>query len=367
MLIEFRVENFKNFKEELIFKLDDVKNYEFSIQAIKDGVVKDSLVYGVNGSGKSNLGLAIFDISANITDKEKNRNYSSMPFLNLFKKKNAKFYYKFKFDSSCLEYKYEKSNFEQIVSEEVYINNNLVISYDHKKQDGFIKLKGTETLNTNLSQINIAFVKYIKSNAVLNMDNETNKVFKKFIDFVDNMLLFSSLENNHYQGFTNGNGTISNTIISKGKLNDFEKFLETAGINYKLLEKNIDDKNMIYCDFDGTEINFYSVASRGIYALALFYNWLIQLDKVSLVFIDEFDAFYHNELARLVIEEVLKQKCQAIITTHNTSIMDNNLLRPDCYFNLVDGEIKSFANSTQKELRKAHNIEKLYRAGSFDE
>lgn len=254
-----------------------------------------------------------------------------------------------------------------MVNEEICINDKIVVSYDHKTHDGFVKLEGTETLNTNLSQNNIAFIKYIRSNAVLNMNNEANKVFKKFIDFVDNMLLFSSLENNHYQGFTNGNGTISNTIISKGKLYDFEKFLETAGIKYKLLEKNIDDKDLIYCDFDGTEVSFYSVASRGTCTLALFYNWLIQLDEVSLVFIDEFDAFYHNDLARLVIEEVLKQKCQAIITTHNTSIMDNDLLRPDCYFNLVDGEIKSFANSTQKELRKAHNIEKLYRAGSFNE
>lgn len=91
VLIEFRVENFKNFKEELRFKLDDVKNYEFSTQAIKNGVVKDSLIYGANGSGKSNLGSAIFDISANITDKEKNRNYSSKPFLNLFTKKMQNF------------------------------------------------------------------------------------------------------------------------------------------------------------------------------------------------------------------------------------------------------------------------------------
>ena len=367
MLIEFRTENFKNFKEELIFKLDDVKNYEFSKESIKNGVIKTSLIYGTNGSGKSNLGLAIFDISANITDKQKNTNNNNKPYLNLFTKKNARFYYKFKFDSSYLEYEYEKSNFEQMVNEEIRINNKIVISYDHEKQDGFVKLEGAETLNTNLSQNSIAFVKYIRSNAVLNIDNEDNKVFKKFVDFVDNMLLFSSLENNHYQGFRNGNGTISDTIISKGKLQDFEKFLKVAGLNYKLIEKNIDDKKLIYCDFDKSEANFYSVASRGEYTLALFYNWLIQLDEVSLVFIDEFDAFYHNNLARLVIEEILKQRCQAIITTHNTSIMDNDLLRPDCYFNLVEDTIKSFASSTQKELRKAHNIEKMYRAGSFNE
>jgi hypothetical protein len=30
-------------------------------------------------------------------------------------------------------------------------------------------------------------------------------------------------------------------------------------------------------------------------------------------------------------------------------------------------KIKSVASSTGKELRQAHNIEKMYRAGAFDE
>ncbi len=46
--------------------------------------------------------------------------------------------------------------------------------------------------------------------------------------------------------------------------------------------------------------------------------------------------------------------------------MSNDLLRPDCYFSMNKERVVSFANLTTKELRLAHNIEKMYKAGKFD-
>jgi len=365
MLLEFRVERFKNFQKELIFKLDEIKNYEFSVDAVKDDVVKTALVYGMNGSGKTNLALAIFDICLNLTDNEKNYDHYNQ-YINLNVDSNAIFYYKFKLGSSTLEYKYEKDTPQHIVREELWIDDTKIIYYDHISHEGSVTLEGTETLNTDLNEKNISFVKYISSNSVL-PSNTANNTFTKFIDFVNRMLLFSSLEKNFYQGFMLGNEKLSSAIIESGRLKDFEIFLKNAGIEYNLVAKTVGEKKLIFCKFDKKQANFFNVASRGTCSLTLFYYWLAKLDDVSLVFIDEFDAFYHNNLAREVVQKVLKSKAQAIITTHNTSIMDNDLLRPDCYFNLFDGNIKSFANLTKKELRKAHNVEKMYRAGSFDE
>ena len=70
MLKEFRVKNFKGFNSELIMDLT-ADNYEFAIESTRNGIVNQGLIYGHNGSGKSNLGLAIFDIVNNLTDKEK--------------------------------------------------------------------------------------------------------------------------------------------------------------------------------------------------------------------------------------------------------------------------------------------------------
>ena len=46
--------------------------------------------------------------------------------------------------------------------------------------------------------------------------------------------------------------------------------------------------------------------------------------------------------------------------------MTNDLLRPDCNFIINRGEIKALHDLTTKELRQGHNIEKLYRGGTFD-
>lgn len=48
------------------------------------------------------------------------------------------------------------------------------------------------------------------------------------------------------------------------------------------------------------------------------------------------------------------------------SVMTNDLLRPDCYFLIENNAIKDLSVSTDKELREAHNLEKMYRAGKFN-
>ena len=57
---------------------------------------------------------------------------------------------------------------------------------------------------------------------------------------------------------------------------------------------------------------------------------------------------------------------QVFTTTHNTDLMSNDLLRPDCYFLLKDNSIKAISGLTEKELRQAHNLQKMYKAGEFN-
>lgn len=70
MLKRFSVTNFKNFEKELSFVLDNPANYGFHTEVVRNGVKRKGLIYGINGSGKSNLGFALFDIIIHLTDKD---------------------------------------------------------------------------------------------------------------------------------------------------------------------------------------------------------------------------------------------------------------------------------------------------------
>ena len=179
MLLEFHVKNFKNFKDELILDLSRTNNYEFSEEAVQDGVVKTALIYGENASGKTNLGYAIFDLILHLTDKEKaSEDYS--PYANLEHRGYVEFYYKFRFGEHILEYSYRKSPTMLLVKEDVEIDGKRVIFFDYRANKGEVLLKGAENLNTDLAEKNISFVKYIARNTVLD-DNDENNTFETFI------------------------------------------------------------------------------------------------------------------------------------------------------------------------------------------
>ena len=69
MLIKFAVKNFRGFAERIEWDLSHPSNYKFNKYAIKDGIIKNGIIYGPNGSGKSNFALAIFDIENHLSDQ----------------------------------------------------------------------------------------------------------------------------------------------------------------------------------------------------------------------------------------------------------------------------------------------------------
>ena len=190
-----------------------------------------------------------------------------------------------------------------------------------------------------------------------------------FFNFVDNMLFFRSLETNYYMGYQTENNGILEDILQKDHLSDFESFLNEAGVACKL---GVIDKNgleSIAFSFGNKLLDFWEVASSGTRSLALFYYWLQRLREtkdVSFVFIDEFDAYYHHKLSKLIVSKLKYIDLQVILTTHNTSIISNDLLRPDCYFIMKDNKIDPVYKLTDTDLRLAHNLEKMFRAGAFD-
>ncbi|WXT99793.1 MAG: hypothetical protein Ctma_0497 [Catillopecten margaritatus gill symbiont] len=368
MLEKFSVTNFKNFNEELILDFA-ASDYQFNPQSIKDGIIKTAIVYGANASGKSNLGFAIFDIVQHLTDNESRgdfyQHYLTKPSNNPY----ADFEYCFKFEENKVVYQYKKTSHETLGDECLIINDKKVLSVVRSdKKSAVFSLEGSGNLSKNISGVNLSIIKYVKENTILE-DNQENTIFKQFCDFINEMLFFSSLEHNTYLGLESGSRELDKDIIDQGHVDDFQQFLNKAGIKCTLsviVDENGEER--IVFDFDGEYINFFEIASQGTKSITLFYYWYqrIQANKTSFVFIDEFDSFYHHNLSKFVVKKLKEIDVQVIFTTHNTDIMTNDLLRPDCYFILANNQITAINKLTDQELRTAHNLQKLYKAHAFE-
>jgi len=366
MLKKIEITNFKSFNEKFTLDLSNTNDFKFNPDCIKESIVNTGIIYGQNGCGKSNLGFALFDLISHLTDKKtEDRFYKNYLNANNISDK-SKFKFIFLFDGIEVIYEYSKIDYQTLVSEKLTINNDLFASIDRAKSTKFkVNAEGTKSLLTDVGDSNISIISYIAKNSIL-VDNQNNNIFKKFKNFVNRMLFFRNIDDRCYMGFEQGTHSISHNIVKLGNLLEFEKLLNNSGIKCKLNSKEVNGEYQIYFVFQNREIEFNSIASSGTKALALFYFWYQVKQDISFLFIDEFDAFYHQDVSESIVEKLKEIKnIQVILTTHNTSNISNDLLRPDCYFVMNEKEIKSLPELTDRKLREGHNIEKMYRANSF--
>lgn len=367
MLTKFAVTNYRGFKDRIEWDLSHPSNYSFNADAIQDGIVKSGIIYGPNGAGKSNFGLAIFDIANHLSHKWKKPDY----YLNYAcaEKHNqpVAFEYTFALGGHTLLYKYSKVTSElkgDIVREQLIVDDKEVLLKDTDVlniSDEF-GLTITAVQNLKNSANNISIVNYLLSSVPLPKDHS----LLLLRNFVENMLFFRSLDNREFIGLKEGDRNIEEYIIKNNLADDFATYLkEVSGQEY-VFAPNVQGENVLFCLMDDVRIPFQWVASTGTKNLELQYYWLKEMSNASFVFIDEFDAFYHHELSYRISKHLFEKKIQVFVTTHDTFLLSNELLRPDCFFILRNNTIKAICDMTDKELRFGHNLEKLYRGGTFD-
>jgi len=365
MLQEFKVRNFKNFRDEIVFSFKTSKNYEFNRNLIKSGIIKDCLIVGENASGKTNLGYAILDIIRHLTDKGRR---AATLYSNLY---NAdapvEFEYNFLFGKYVLRYCYAKRDAESIIWEQVFINGKKIL--ENSPVEAKISLKGADSLDLEKWDGSMSLVKYVYANTVLDKRDEVCNTFYQFMQFVNSMLMFSSTEGNRYMGFSNIEGSLFEAIARKeGAVEKLQIFLQDFGIRYQLRAKDSGEGKNIYCKMGKNEVRLSSLISSGTRSLIFFFFWYLQIEKCSFIYVDEFDAFYHTDLAKEVVRKIIGvPDTQVVITSHNTDLMSNGLLRPDCILKLQDNRISPFSELTDKALREAHNLQKMYKAGAFND
>lgn len=369
MLTFFSVEGYKNFGKRLSFDLSDVRDYRFNAEAVSDAAIQCGLVYGRNASGKTNLGRAIMDVCDNLRSSDyvlrSMDDPTGVSYLNADAGKSvAKFLYRFKLAGSDIEYAYEKIARFELVKESLKVDGVVVFDYDHPDAtmiDENMGDFGGKSLNWEFADNIGSVFAYLCNNVV----PDDLGPLKDLYVFIRGMRMLNSGVSVYPLGSVRG---IVSRVIQRGQVEELEAFLRRFGIDEHLVTRETPDGDQaLYFQHDRL-IPFVSNCSSGTAALLRFFG-LSQggLRRPSLYFIDEFDAFYHYDLAEEVIDFLKNEvDSQVICTTHNTDLFSNKILRPDCLFILSKSGICSAANATKRELREGHNLEKLYKAGEFN-
>ena len=380
MLKKFVLKNYKNFKDEIEVDLQDVAGYQFSNDCISDDVISKMLIYGRNATGKTNLGRAFMDIVFTMLPGP--RFAENGVFLNADSEEDhARFSYTFGFGEDELIYEYSRFSNEKLRDERLSINGESIFRCDFfNKEYEFDRLKLIDAETANVErylqaveeneaaqdmEYTLPFLRWLIGNVALKKDSALIRL-SNYVRRMTMITVGSELNIRLHRV----SDMFYEYLEDPDKLKDLEDFLNAMGIECELVLKKLPDgQRELYFAHDKL-IPFYRNASSGTLALVNLYRRLIfKLAEASFVYLDEFDAFYHYEMAEKVVQFFKKKypHCQIIMMTHNTNLMTNRLMRPDCMFILSRrGTLTPLCHATKRELREGHNLEKMYISGEFD-
>lgn len=362
VLKRFAVRGMRNFPDWVELDLSKTRDYRFNEGCIKDGVIFNALILGRNASGKSNLGKALMDLRENFMVRQA---LNDPLFLNADSDSgHADFRFTFGYQGDEVIYEYSKSGRFELVSEKLTWAGDVVFDYDNAAgvlREANLSLVGAELLNMHYRDQAMSLATYITSNVPI----DHTRVLGLIRSFAVDMYSIDVFK----PAGTSTMAKALGTIIDKNKVGAFEEFLASFGIKEQLVVRTASDGNKaIHFKHATRTIPFAEACSSGTETLfKIFMNFEMD-NSAPFAFFDEFDSYCHFELAEKLLRYFSQQqRTQTICTTHNTSLVKNDSMRPDCVFQIDPTRgIRSLADSTNRELRQGHNVEKLLRGGEFE-
>lgn len=392
MLVSFSAKNYKSFYDEVTLDMrievndsnrEKVENNPFVYKINDNYISKLCILYGHNGSGKSNLLNAIrYLTNVNIYhDTPANYKYLFIPNMIYGKDENTEFTLEFYYNNILFFYKIILDNKNKKIKYELLKeNNNIVFERNNSNilngNDFFINIKGIP------NQITVMAYCYSVDDYRKNIKNYQNIFVKNFFSYAFinfSEALFSDIDNVYSILKNSGLWNIYKKLISLADVGiDDIKVIENN--NYKittnymenvLFERNKYKLISIHKDY---EADFRKVESDGTknYANNLF-GILGALRSGILCVLDEFQGV-QSELLELVIslfqknmfEDLDNPTAQLILSTHDTNLMSlkNTLLNHYWFLNKEDNKSELYCASDFEDLKR-EDLEKEYKRNSL--
>jgi hypothetical protein len=391
-IIEFSTENFKIFKNRVSFSMLARKG-SHTFESNEQNLLRTSLIYGPNASGKSTLLNAFLVLRNEIINSTNNLEGANLPY-NPFLLSNGKskpsFYEVvfslddkiFRYNFSILKNEIVTENLFEVLSsdkEKTYLNRKgqeIKVFHDLKKsEDVKVKTRKEVLFLSAASQWNNSFAMEIVRafndiNVISGPDSGgyrgyTVKLFKENIDKKNKILDFLKMAD-----FCIEDGT-----VEKMELPDFVK--KEMSLNFKDVPSEVDTIYFSHNKFDsknnkiGTEKINMGDESNGTQKFFDILGPIVDtLDKGKVLFIDEFDNSLHPFLTKFIVDLFEKnnpKNAQLIATTHDTSLLSYpEFVKDQFWFTEKDsfgaGKLFSLAEFS---LRNDTEYSKKYLEGRF--
>ena len=399
MLIEFSVTNFLSFKEKNTFSMvassdntliDNIKEME------NEKILKITALYGANASGKTNLFKILATVGSMLNHSnflEPNLLLPITPFKLDNKTINKPSEFEIKFLVDGIRYLYgfkadRKKVYEEYLTYypkgrpvKIFLRKNINTysfnSSDEKKLND-IKEKNTPNkffiataTNWNYEKTKPAFDFLTdKLGVVMSQEQIANYSYNMYYNDKDKKLENFALSFLEKADFNIKGYKIIEEKMTEDKLrtvpNIIKSFIPVNAPIYKVNTKHI---------INGTEFEFdISEESSGTQIIFSYIPVLKDvLDNGKVLIIDEFDKSLHPFIVKYIVEifndtKINKKGAQLIFNTHDTNLLDLELLRRDQIWfaekNSKDGSSTIYPLD-DFSVRKTENIEKGYLLGRY--
>lgn len=307
----------------------------------------NAIIYGVNGVGKTNL-CRVLKLLKQWVLLDFFPIESRWPEL-----ANSSFLYYFQCEAE-VKYLFSYDSVGRIDIEELQLNNKILYRYSHVKQE-FL----TEQFEMNnlyipkISDYGSYDVVMPILRLLFNSGNCTSSIKSLFL-YIMNMQIIDGVKL----------CTDDVHVSSLHEVTLLEGFMKSVGMHVHL-ELREDPSPILMMRTKDCVLEFNSIASTGERAIANLVMTLNQYKACSLLCIDEFDAFYHYQLGKHMLSEVIPGiSKQYILTTHNTSFL--NLVNYNQVYILNKDGCHHLTELTNRKLVTGLDYEHLFRAGEFD-
>ncbi|MEI0493587.1 AAA family ATPase [Brachyspira intermedia] len=391
MLVSFSAKNYKSFYDEVTLDMrvevndsnrEEIENNPFVHKINDDYISKLCILYGHNGSGKSNLLNAISYLTNINIYHDAPANYKELFIPNMIygKNENTEFTLEFYYKNNLYYYKIILDNKNKKIEYELLKENrNIVFERENNNiksgNSFFINIKGIPNQITVMAYCYIVddYRKEINYYIDAFVNNFFSYMFTNFPDalFIDIDTIYSALKNSGLWNIYRKLISLADVGIDDIKVIENTDYKENNGYMSNYLSKNKYRLISIHKDY---EDDFRKIESDGTknYAINLF-SMLSSLKNGILSVLDEFQGV-QSELLELVIslfqknmfEDLDNSESQLILSTHDTNLMclKNTLLNHYWFLNKEDNKSELYCAAYFEDLKR-EDLEKEYKRNSL--